>query len=248
MLIDQLKEIMENFYLCTHLPLRVFNTHGEELLSTGFMPGMVTYQKEVNNWLNTAPYTSTSTSSKTLLTFSPADSICFSLFPLYNNVSFNEGYFIMGPYTTNITLKEAFAFKPSHCIPHLIELLYSLGDATNLAQSTPIFLEDYNYHISRAQAYIKEHYFAPITLDILAEHLGLNKSYLCTIFKKATKESFCNYTNKVRISEGKKLLKDTNESMTEIALAVGFSSASYFNTIFKKFEGKTPLEYRKELL
>ena len=36
--------------------------------------------------------------------------------------------------------------------------------------------------------------------------------------------------------------------MTDIALAVGFSSSSYFNTIFKKLEGKTPLDYRKESL
>ena len=141
-------------------------------------------------------------------------------------------------------------------MPHLLALLYTLTSPSGTSindidipssssaheESTN---EDYSYHIAKAENYIHTHYEEPITLEALAGYLGLNKSYLCTIFKKATKDSFCNYTNKVRVEESKKLLKNTNHSMLDIALAVGFSSASYFNTIFKKLEGKTPLEYRK---
>ena len=52
----------------------------------------------------------------------------------------------------------------------------------------------------------------------------------------------------MRIEESKKLLRYSTQSITDIALAVGFSSSSYFNTTFKKIEGKTPLEYRKEFI
>ena len=250
MIAHYLQQTMENFYLCTHLPIRAFNTHLDEVLSTGFIPGMTTYHHEVNLWLKSLPSLDCYESH---LTFTPKKHVHFTLCALgpckvpANEISSNalEGYFIIGPYTDDHSLKEEFAFKPTQCIPHLIELLYSLGE-THARSVTHINLDDYNYHAIRAQKYIKEHYHEPITLDILATHLGLNKSYLCTIFKKATKDSFCNYTNTVRIEESKKLLKNTSQSMTDIALSVGFSSASYFNTIFKKLEGKTPLEYRKE--
>ena len=142
-----------------------------------------------------------------------------------------------------ILVKEEFAFKPKHCISHLIQLLYSIGDSHTRHLTS---LDECSYHIIRAQKYIREHFSEPITLDILANYLGLHKSYLCTIFKQTTKDSFCTYINKIRIDESKKLLQNTNLSMTEIALSVGFSSSSYFNTIFKKIAGKTPLEYRKE--
>lgn len=243
-----LQETMENFYLCTHLPIRAFHTHLEEALCTGFIPGMTTYQHELNLWLKSL---SPLDCHKSNLTFMPKEHILFTLCPLgpFKNYSEEqasthmEGYFIIGPYTDDFSLKEDFAFKPSHCMPHLIELLYSIGESHTRHMTT---IDDCNYHVVRAQKYIKEHYAQPITLDILASHLGLNKSYLCTIFKQATKDSFCTYTNKVRIEESKKLLKNTNQSITDIALSVGFSSASYFNTMFKKLEGKTPLEYRKE--
>lgn len=261
MLIQQLQQIMENFYLCIHLPIRAFTPNGEELLSTGFLPGMMSYHKELSSWLHTKPIEDyihaqnnlTLKPSEILLTFTPEEHIHFSLCPIALHqfstatakTHFEAGYYIIGPYTSAYNLKEAFLFKPIHCIPHLVELLYALRDTTLSKQIEMVGLEDYNYHIARAEKYIRVNYDKPITLEILAAHLGLNKSYLCSIFKKATKASFCHYTNKVRIEESKRYLKETNDSMLDIALAVGFSSASYFNTIFKKLEGQTPLEYRK---
>lgn len=246
---NHLQQTMENFYLCTHLPIRAFNKDLIEILSTGFLPGMPTYNHEVQNWLASQP-----NPFSNQLTFSPKEHIYFTLCVLksthslaLSTLSSQEGFFLIGPYTDDLSLKDEFAFKPSHCMPHLVELLYAISETyVDAAQS--IALNDYNYHSLKAQKYIKEHYAEPITLDILAHHLQLNKSYLCTIFKKATKDSFCTFTNKVRIEESKKLLRHTTQSMTDIALAVGFSSSSYFNTTFKKIEGKTPLEYRKEFI
>ncbi|MBE6024252.1 MAG: helix-turn-helix domain-containing protein [Cellulosilyticum sp.] len=243
---DHLQQTMENFFLCTHLPLRAFNEDLEEVLSTGLVPGMTAYHKEVQNWLCSLK---SLTNLNAQHTFSPRAHVYFTLCSLGaylgNTASSQSAYFLIGPYTDDLSLKEDFAFKPQHCMPHLIELLYAISESHATTAAT-VALNDYNYHTHKAQQYIKEHFAEPITLDILAHHLDLNKSYLCTIFKQATKESFCTYTNKVRIEESKKLLKNTTHSMTDIALLVGFSSASYFNTMFKKLEGKTPLEYRKE--
>lgn len=50
----------------------------------------------------------------------------------------------------------------------------------------------------------------------------------------------------VRVEKSKDLLKEGTDSILEIALSVGFSSASYFNTTFKKLVGMTPIEYRNQ--
>ncbi len=245
-----LQQTMESFYLCTHIPIRAFPSHLEESLCTGFIPGMTTYQQELYLWLQGL---SSSERQSKELTFTLNEHIHFTLCPLG---PFKElftksespdaiGYFVIGPYTDYLSLKEEFAFKPKHCISHLIQLLYSIGDSHTEHVTS---LDECSYHIIRAQKYIHEHFSEPITLDILATYLGLHKSYLCTIFKQTTKDSFCTYLNKVRIDESKKLLENTHLSMTDIALSVGFSSSSYFNTIFKKIVGKTPLEYRKDFI
>ena len=242
MLTHYLQDTMENFYLCSHLPVRAFNSEGEELLSTGFLPYMAHLTLNISTWLKEAQLV---LQEQDYLTFTPKESIHFTLCPMTPN-NIEKGIYLIGPYTSSTDLVGDFPFKPAHCIPHLVTLLYTLAEARQETDSSVLsFHDDYSYHIIKAEEYIHTHFRDPITLEALARYLNLNKSYLCTIFKKATKDSFCNYTNRVRIEESKKLLLNTNESMLDIALAVGFSSASYFNTIFKKLEGKTPLEYRK---
>lgn len=252
---DYLQQTMENFYLCTHIPIRALDCTYTELLTTGIIPGMNTFSSEVQSYLNNLAHKN----DIKLHTFSPCEKVYFTLCPIQSandfaeltsflDPSIRQGFFLIGPYTDSFCLKEEYVFKPFHCIPHLIELLHAISKS-HLSQITHSALEDYNYHIARAKDYIEAHYMNPITLDDLATHLGLNKSYLCTIFKKSTKHSFCHYTNKIRIEESKKLLKsNASTSITDIALAVGFSSSSYFNTIFKKLEGTTPLDYRRESL
>lgn len=244
---------METFYLCSHLPIRAFNKEGLELLSTGSSDYFTDLINVLPSWLQEAH---SNLLHKGILTFSSQCDVYFTLCPIAMH-SLDEGFYLIGPYTNNPALKNDILFKPDHCMPHLVSLLYRLGNsspavsletsADESSSASPASNEDYSYHINKAEQYIRTHYDEPITLDALAQYLGLNKSYFCTIFKKATKDSFCNYTNKVRVEESKKLLKNTTDSMLDIALAVGFSSASYFNTIFKKLEGKTPLDYRRGL-
>lgn len=238
------KEAMENFYFCSHLPVRAFNKEGVELLCTGFSSHMEHFSSHFEDWLQQARLM---LKNQPHITFTPQEFIHFTLCPIMPS-HIEHGIYLIGPYTSSKQPILDLPFKPDHCIPHLIALLYTLSEEhQDIASHESEDQEDYSYHIVKAREYIQTHFKEPITLEALATHLNLNKSYLCTIFKKATKDSFCNYTNKVRIEESKKLLRQTNDSMTDIALAVGFSSASYFNTIFKKLEGKTPLEYRKTI-
>ena len=57
--------------------------------------------------------------------------------------------------------------------------------------------------------------------------------------------SFSNYLNKIRIEQSKLLLKNTDSSIVEIALEVGFEDQSYFSKVFKNLTKMTPKQYRQ---
>ena len=57
--------------------------------------------------------------------------------------------------------------------------------------------------------------------------------------------SFSNYLNKIRIEQSKLLLKNTDFSIVEIAMEVGFEDQSYFSKVFKNLTKMTPKQYRQ---
>lgn len=95
------------------------------------------------------------------------------------------------------------------------------------------------------QRYLDSHYADSVTLDTLAELSHLNKYYLAHAFTRYTGLSPINYLIKKRINEAKNLLSNTDYSVSDIALSVGFSSQSYFAQAFKKECKVTPVAYRK---
>ena len=70
-------------------------------------------------------------------------------------------------------------------------------------------------------------------------------SYISHLFKKHCGKSIRAYTNDLRISEAKKLLKNTGLSIKEISERTGFFDSNYFSNSFKKETGVSPKEYRK---
>ena len=104
----------------------------------------------------------------------------------------------------------------------------------------------YSLHINRCFNYIKSHLSENITLKKLADHVQLSPVYLSSLIKKETNQSLSYYINLFRIEESKRLLIYTNKSMQEIACDLGYSYQTHFNTVFKKYERQTPLEYRKK--
>ena len=85
-----------------------------------------------------------------------------------------------------------------------------------------------------------------ITLDSLAEQVHFDKSYLTARFKESLGTSPIRYVNHLRIERAKTLLATTDDSITQIAKTVGFSSIHYFSRYFKEKEGITPIEYREQ--
>ncbi|MCF0115540.1 MAG: AraC family transcriptional regulator [Erysipelotrichaceae bacterium] len=100
--------------------------------------------------------------------------------------------------------------------------------------------------IREVRDYCLQHLSRKISVQELANHVGLNRSYLISLFKECTGIGPGAYITKLRIDEAKRLLTVSNNSLSSIADALGFSSQSHFQNVFKNECGMTPLEYRKQ--
>ncbi len=92
--------------------------------------------------------------------------------------------------------------------------------------------------------YIEEHYAAEISRDGIGQLFKLAPNYISFLFKQQTGSSFIEYLNNLRLAKACFLLKQYNQTLDEVALAVGFSSAAYFCRLFKRCYSITPTEYR----
>jgi len=93
--------------------------------------------------------------------------------------------------------------------------------------------------------YIHQNYSNEIKLKDLADIAYLSPIYLCSAFKDRFGVSPIQYLQNIRCDNAKKLLADTNETVTTIAEKVGFQSINYFSRFFKSHTGITPNEFRR---
>lgn len=92
--------------------------------------------------------------------------------------------------------------------------------------------------------YIFENLHKKITVSELAEHTGLNASYLSRLFKTETGVSVSEYVITKKIAAAKNMLKYTDQPITEIAEMFAFASQSHFTKTFRTHEGITPKKFR----
>ncbi|MDD2362001.1 MAG: AraC family transcriptional regulator [Oscillospiraceae bacterium] len=98
--------------------------------------------------------------------------------------------------------------------------------------------------VYKVMEYVKANYNQKISLDDIARHVYLSRSYLSSIFKEETGESLFSYINRVRIEKSKMYLLDNAVSLVDIASICGFEDQSYFTRVFKKATGVSPMKYR----
>lgn len=99
--------------------------------------------------------------------------------------------------------------------------------------------------IQRAIRYIHKNNTRQISLNELSNELHVNASYLSSLFKKETGKTFSQYIMTVRLKRSTELLKNTHDSVVNIAFECGFESQSYFIKKFKEQYKTTPAKYRK---
>ncbi len=91
---------------------------------------------------------------------------------------------------------------------------------------------------------IENEYNTQLTLEQLAEVANLSPNYFCRFFKKVTSRTPIEYLIAYRINIAEYMLRTTDHSMTDIALACGFTDVSHFIKYFRKHKGITPKQYR----
>lgn len=94
--------------------------------------------------------------------------------------------------------------------------------------------------------FIRTHYQEKLSLDAIAASGGVCRTRCCQIFQKYLGRTPNSYLNSFRLETGMYLLRSTRMSVTEIAAACGFGSASYFTEMFTRMKGCSPTQYRKQ--
>ena len=98
--------------------------------------------------------------------------------------------------------------------------------------------------VYKTMEYIKSNYNQKLSLDDIAGHVFLSRSYVSSVFKKETNESLSSYINRIRIEKSKAFLLDRSVSLVDIAGLCGYDDQSYFSKVFKKAVGISPKKFR----
>lgn len=101
--------------------------------------------------------------------------------------------------------------------------------------------------LHRIKSYVDRNFHENLNLKQIAGQFYMNSAYLGQIFRKNYGLYFNEYLLQLRITEAKKLLRQTDLRIYEIAEQVGFRNADYFVTQFEKLEQSTPTEYRNRM-
>ncbi|OZG70170.1 hypothetical protein BTA51_27225 [Hahella sp. CCB-MM4] len=99
----------------------------------------------------------------------------------------------------------------------------------------------------RMMVYISENFREDLSIDKIACYVGLHKNFAMSLFKKVMGVSLLEYITGLRVRHAEKMLINTNDNITSIAFASGFSSLTRFYEVFGKYYGDSPQRYRNKL-
>ncbi|UXR78072.1 MULTISPECIES: AraC family transcriptional regulator [unclassified Staphylococcus] len=142
---------------------------------------------------------------------------------------------------------QSYTIEQSDDIQHmsdLYNLLYALYQASpkKFNQQEADIYEN----VKEAIRYMNRSYMQSITIEQVARHVNISRSYLYKLFKQNFDQSPQSYLMQLRMSQAAKLLHETSLHCQEIATRVGYHEPLMFSKAFKKFFGVTPTMYRKK--
>lgn len=162
-----------------------------------------------------------------------------------------------------------YAFQLLYPLP-LLTLLgrmhhyWELGDDLNKVEVTGLFYQFVYEHLHQLKQagtkvevpdlsaqiarYIYDHYNQPISMDTLAHLFHYSTRYLARVFKRKYGRSPLEYLLHLRINRAKTLLTQTDVPVSHIARSVGYTDMYYFNRLFKKLTGTTPVQFKMRSL
>ncbi len=158
------------------------------------------------------------------------------------------------PYSDPALKKMQLLKKPTlggqQLIKNYLELLLIelMRGETEKENAEVLFLprEELGERISKQViAFLKDNLHRSLDIAEICRALNYNKSYLFRQFKQSTNCSIMAYFTKMKMERAKRLLRESDLSVTEIADKLAFDTPNYFSKTFKKITGFTPLQYKK---
>lgn len=226
------ENILRDFYDCLGVPIQFLDKNFKLIHSKGYSDKLHNLCDDLGILNNVKINTLSS------IKLNYFDNIHFIIKPTINNHKQN-GYFIVGPFKTdNVCMEFDIPFKPYSCLDHISYMLDGIIKVRLYKN------HNFSVYVKDAIDFIHRNYYTDIKLDTICDHLSLNKSYFCSLFKKETGYTFSSFLNKLRVEKSKEFLLENDDSILDVALSVGYNNHTYYSAIFKKYNGVTPKEYR----
>ncbi len=132
----------------------------------------------------------------------------------------------------------------------LFDILVILARCVPMQVYSP---QERNRHLNRLGRlenvfnYVEENYHSDISLEEISSVANFSEYYFTRFFKEATGMTFGKYMNNYRVEKAAQLLKDTDDTITEVVFKSGFGSIKTFNRVFKQTKGCSPSAYKKTI-
>ncbi|GIP36651.1 response regulator [Paenibacillus sp. J2TS4] len=146
-----------------------------------------------------------------------------------------------GPNCLEITPLNAAMLSPDHYYNQMrasiLRMMNELRNKKNLKV---------NLKINQAIELINQRFTAALSLEEIAQAVGLTPSYFSSAFGESVGMSFVQYVTQLRMTRAQKLLKDSSLKTYEVAESVGYYNYPHFSRAFKKHTGLSPDQFRKQ--
>lgn len=126
-------------------------------------------------------------------------------------------------------------------------LLVELADIISQAENDPLWLTPTVRKAKRVLNQVAESLDQPWTVDEMAKQCGVKRTQFANITKRLTGYAPAQYLHRIRFDKSCELLRNTEQSVTDIAFECGYASSQYFSETFKKQALITPTEYRRSV-
>lgn len=229
--------ILKDFHQCCNLPVKAISCELDTIYEIG-------YNEYLNKIYpkNIIRHAINNSNDKLLtLNIDMENNIYYKIVSI-SKFNKSRGYFVIGPISTSVLNRnENIPYRSIECCDYMCKLILDISeDKFNKSINNNLF----NPYIRKTIEYVHQNYSEDIKIESLCKYLDINKCYFCSIFKKSTGHTFSYFLNSFRVEKSKKLLLNTDLSLLDIAISVGFNNQNYYSMVFKKYTNESPSQYR----
>lgn len=124
-----------------------------------------------------------------------------------------------------------------------VQLLRDINGSNNIFREKT--LRD-QHNVNRAIDYMQSYFNGPISIEDICQVVHLSPHYFIRLFKQQTGQTPYQYLMAIRVQRAQEMLEKSNYSMGEVAALCGFVNAGHFATLFKRYAGVAPSDYRRQ--